>query len=113
MPLDVVARGSALAPCVAKPEPLLNLSTLPMLAATFDETATLHWVAEKQLLSLPKYRPSRPRSFGAAAGGPACVAARTSVAPVAKAITEAGLKAVRVPGVCFGSRVDGALARTF
>ena len=49
MPLDVVAGGSALvvycAPCVAKPEPLLNLSTLPMLAATFDETATLHWVA--------------------------------------------------------------------
>ena len=49
MPLDVIARGSALvvycAPCVAKSEPLFNLSTLPMLAATFDETATLHRVA--------------------------------------------------------------------
>ena len=33
------------APCVAKSEPLLNLSTLPMLASTFDEAATLHRIA--------------------------------------------------------------------
>jgi len=49
MPLEATARMSALmlycAPCVAKSEPLLNLSTLPMLAATFDEIATLHRVA--------------------------------------------------------------------
>jgi len=47
--LEAAARTSALAvycaPCVAKSEPLLNLSTVPMLAATFDETATLHRVA--------------------------------------------------------------------
>lgn len=50
MPLDEATVGtSALmaycAPCVAKAEPLLNLSMLPMLAATFEETATLHRVA--------------------------------------------------------------------
>jgi TRAP-type C4-dicarboxylate transport system substrate-binding protein len=49
MPLDVIARASALAvycaPCVAKSEPLFNLSTLPMLAATFDEAVTLHRIA--------------------------------------------------------------------
>ena len=49
MPLEATARRSALAvycaPCVEKSEPLLNLSTVPMLAATFDETATLHRVA--------------------------------------------------------------------
>jgi hypothetical protein len=47
--LDLVAKESALvvyfAPCVPKSEPLLNLSTLPMLAATFDEAATLHRIA--------------------------------------------------------------------
>ena len=49
MPLDVIARGAALAvycaPCVAKSEPLFNLSTLPMLAATFDEAVTLDRIA--------------------------------------------------------------------
>jgi hypothetical protein len=34
------------APCVAKPEPLLTLSTLPMLASTFDEAATLQRIAK-------------------------------------------------------------------
>ena len=33
------------APCVAKSEPLFNLSTLPMLASTFDEATTLHRIA--------------------------------------------------------------------
>jgi TRAP-type C4-dicarboxylate transport system substrate-binding protein len=49
VPLDAIARGAALAvycaPCVAKSEPLFNLSTLPMLAATFDEAETLHRIA--------------------------------------------------------------------
>ena len=49
MPLEVIVRGAALAvycaPCVAKSEPLFNLSTLPMLASTFDEAATLHRIA--------------------------------------------------------------------
>jgi TRAP-type C4-dicarboxylate transport system substrate-binding protein len=47
--LDLVVKEAGLAhfcaPCVAKSEPLLNLSTLPMLATTFDETATLNRVA--------------------------------------------------------------------
>ena len=48
--LDLVAKETAAfahfcAPCVAKSEPLLNLSSLPMLATTFDETATLNRVA--------------------------------------------------------------------
>jgi len=33
------------APCVGKSEPLFSLSTLPMLASTFDEAATLHRIA--------------------------------------------------------------------
>ena len=49
MPLEATAGMTALAvycaPCVAKSEPLLNLSTLPMLASTFDEAATLHRIA--------------------------------------------------------------------
>ena len=59
MPLEATARMSALvlycAPCVAKSEPLLNLSVLPMLAATFDEIATLHRVAR------PYYRAALAR----------------------------------------------------
>ena len=49
MPLEATAGMTALvvycAPCVAKSEPLLNLSTLPMLSSTFDEAATLHRIA--------------------------------------------------------------------
>jgi TRAP-type C4-dicarboxylate transport system substrate-binding protein len=49
MSLDSTVRGSALAlycaPCFAKSEPVLDLSTLPMLAATFDDTETLHRIA--------------------------------------------------------------------
>lgn len=49
MPLEATARMTALvvycAPCVARSEPLLNLSTVPMLASTFDEIATLHRIA--------------------------------------------------------------------
>ena len=45
----MIARMTALtvycAPCVTKSEPLFNLSTLPMLASTFDEAATLHRIA--------------------------------------------------------------------
>src|SRR5262245_49779094 len=51
LPLAEIARVSALAvycaPCVAKSEPLLNLSTLPMLAASFDEAANLHRIARQ------------------------------------------------------------------
>jgi len=50
MPLNEATIGmTALAvycaPCVAKSEPLFDLSTLPMLASTFDEVATLHRIA--------------------------------------------------------------------
>lgn len=50
MPLEITARRSALAlycaPCVAHSESLLGLSAVPMLTATFDETATLHRIAK-------------------------------------------------------------------
>jgi len=49
-PPEVTVEKAALlvycAPCVAKSEPLFSLSTLPMLASTFDEAATLHRIAK-------------------------------------------------------------------